>query len=396
MRMAVSQPLHACMVAYTFYENDGRVMRYARALADAGASVDAIVLRRPGQVAEEVMDGVRVIRVQEREKNESGKLSYLQRVLAFLLRSGVTLARRHRARKYDLVHVHSVPDFEVFAALAPKIGGAGIILDIHDIVPEFYAAKFGRSTDSMIFKMLVAAERASAAFADHVIIANDLWRQRLVARSVPEAKCTSLINFPDVKVFRPDLRTRQPDGRFRLAYPGSLNYHQGLDIALEAVNIARKELAGIAFDIYGEGPERERLAAQVRDLGLESHVQLHGARPLSQIAQVMADADLGVVPKRNDSFGGDAFSTKILEFMAVGVPLVVADTRVDKYYFDETMLRFFRAGDPADLASAILAAYRDPADTQKRAAAGLRYVEENNWGKKQAAYLDLVARLTRE
>ena len=39
---------------------------------------------------------------------------------------------------YDLIHVHSVPDFEVFAAAYPKLTGTKIILDIHDIVPEFY------------------------------------------------------------------------------------------------------------------------------------------------------------------------------------------------------------------------------------------------------------------
>ena len=57
--------------------------------------------------------------------------------------------------------------------------------------------------------------------------------------------------------------------------------------------------------------------------------------PLRAIASMMADADLGVVPKRNDSFGGDAFSTKILEFMALGVPLLVADTRIDRHYFND-------------------------------------------------------------
>lgn len=382
------------MVAYTFYETDGRVMRYAKALVEAGCTCDAIVLRRPGQPAEEVIDGVRVLRVQYREKNERGKLTYFRRILAFLFRSAWAVRRAHRDRKYDLLHVHSVPDFEVFAALPARLGGARVILDVHDIVPEFYAAKFGTAKDGLVFRLLVLTERASAAFADHVIIANDLWRARLVGRSVPENKCTSIINYPDLDTFRPGLRQRGTDGRYLLAYPGSLNHHQGLDIAIRAVALARRDIPEIAFDIYGEGPERDNLDRLIGELDLREVVRLHGARPLAQIARVMADADLGVVPKRNDSFGGDAFSTKILEFMGVGVPLVVAETRVDRHYFNERLLRFFNPGDDADLARAIVAAHRDRQETATRAAEALRFANENDWRVKRAVYLDLVRRLT--
>lgn len=336
-----SSQIRACMVAYTFYESDGRVMRYGKALAQAGAAVDAVVLRRPGQAAQESMDGVNVLRIQEREKNEKGKLAYLWRIVLFLVRSFFVLSRLHWRKQYDVIHVHSVPDFEVFAALFAKLTGAKVILDIHDIVPEFYAAKFGKKTDSWMFRILVGVERASCAFADHVIIANDLWRNRLVERSVPAEKCMSLINFPDVEVFRPGLRTRRSNGKFLILYPGSLNHHQGLDLAIEAVALLRAEYPDVEFEIWGEGPEKERLQEQIKDLGLEQYVRLHGPRPIREISQVMGNADLGVVPKRDDSFGGDAFSTKILEFMALGVPLVVADTRVDRFYFDDSLLRFF-------------------------------------------------------
>ena len=143
-------------------------------------------------------------------------------------------------------------------------------------------------------------------------------------------------------------------------YPGSLNHHQGLDLAVEAVALVRAEYPDVELEIWGEGPEKAKLQQQVKDLGLEAYVRLHGPRPIREIAQVMANADLGVVPKRNDSFGGDAFSTKILEFMALGVPLVVADTRVDRFYFDDSLLRFFCAGDATDLARAILDVRKDP------------------------------------
>ena len=102
-RTAPAEPpgtLHACMLAYTFYENDGRVMRYAEALVQAGAQVDAIVLGREGQPREEFVHGVRVIRVQTREKNERGKLAYFTRIVRFLFRSMREVTRQHWRRGY--------------------------------------------------------------------------------------------------------------------------------------------------------------------------------------------------------------------------------------------------------------------------------------------------------
>lgn len=381
------------MLAYTFYETDGRVIRYAEALAESGATVDVIALGREGQPRTETLNGVNVIRVQNRKKNESGKLSYLTRILTFLIRSFIEVTRRNGRARYDLVHVHSVPDFEIFAAAIVKWSGARLILDIHDIVPEFYSMKFSVKPDSFVVKALIFAERMSTAFADHVIIANDLWRGKLVARSVPDAKCTSYINYPDRTVFREDLPRREADGRFLISYPGSLNWHQGLDIAIRAVGKVVKDAPGIHLQIIGEGGAKPQLAALVEELGLSDHVSLHEPVPLREVARVMARADLGVVPKRDDSFGGEAFSTKILEFMSVGTPVVVAATRVDKHYFDDSMVRFFKPGDADDLARAFLEMYRDREQGTRLSARAIEHARANDWSRKKLDYLALVRRL---
>lgn len=393
LMLAEARPLKVCMLAYTFYETDGRVMRYAEALAQAGAHVEAIVLRRLQQPPEETINGVKILRIQEREKNETGKLAYLSRTLKFLVRSMVAVTQRHLHEPYDLIHVHSVPDFEVFATLIPKLQGAKIILDIHDIVPEFYAAKFKVSKQARVFKALTTLERWSAAFADHVIAANDLWREKLTKRSVSEDKCSAFINYPDSSLFHPGQRTRSEDGTFVIVYPGTLSWHQGVDIALRALAVVARQVSTIEMHIYGEGNAKAELERLVDELKLRSRVTLNPPRPLCEIARVMANADLGVVPKRNDSFGGEAFSTKILEFMSVGVPVVVADTTIDKHYFDASMLRFFRAGDEMDLARAMLDAYSDREASQRLAKQASNYAHALSWATKKKDYLALVERL---
>ena len=159
---------------------------------------------------------------------------------------------------YDVVHVHSVPDFEVFAALIPKLQGAGIILDIHDIVPEFYASKFSNGKDSFFFKALIKIEQFSIKFSDHVIISNHLWHKTLTIRSVDESKCTTIMNYPDEAIFYKRPRTRD-DEKFIMIYPGSLGWHQGLDIAIKAFAKIKDHAPEAEFHIYGSGTETNNL-----------------------------------------------------------------------------------------------------------------------------------------
>lgn len=126
---------------------------------------------------------------------------------------------------YDIIHVHSVPDFEVFAAIIPKLSGAKIILDIHDIVPEFYTSKFNVSKSSIVYTLLMFIEKVSIAFSNHVIIANHIWEKTLISRSVNKNKCITIMNYPDPTVFRNKTVDKQDD-KFIIIYPGSLNWHQ--------------------------------------------------------------------------------------------------------------------------------------------------------------------------
>lgn len=377
------------------YDSDGRVRRYAETLVKRGYHVDVIALWRDGHPAvnSDVM-GVHVFRVQGRIKDEKSKFAYLIKILRFFWRSMVLMTRLQWKERYNLVHVHSVPDFEVFAAWLPKLMGAKVILDIHDIVPEFYASKFNASPKSLIFSCLVAMERASTAFSDHVIASNHIWQKRLQERSVAESKVTAIINFPDTSVFRSQGRDRK-DGRFVLLYPGTVNYHQGLDIAVRAFNRIRNDFPHADFYVYGSGDQSEFLRTLVAGLGLEDRVFLRRGLPVEQIVRVIENADLGIVPKRGDGFGNEAFSTKILEFMALAVPVIIPDTAVDKYYFNDSVAHFFHANDEKSLADAMALLIADSAIRESLVRNATQFVTKYTWDANQAIYVDLVERLVR-
>jgi len=378
-----------CHLAYTFYESDNRVRRYAESLVKRGDAVDVIALRKEWQPYNETINNVNVFRIQRRTVNEKGKLTYFYRVVKFFFISFFFLSYKHFLNRYKVVHVHSVPDFEVFAALIPKLFGAKIILDIHDIVPEFYASKFGTSDRSLIYKCLLLVEKMSIGFSNHVIISNDLWHQKLISRSAPEHKCTTVLNYPDETTFyQRDIEKNKE--KFIMIYPGSLNTHQGLDIAVKAMAVIKDDIKNIEFHIYGEGPHKEHLAALVEEYGLAGRVFLKPQLPINEIAEAMSKADLGVIPKRNGSFGGEAFSTKSLEFMSLGVPVVVSRTRIDQYYFNDSIVKFFEPDNERDLADAILKLVRDRNLRESLSENAQVFVKNYRWESKKKVYFDIV------
>jgi glycosyltransferase involved in cell wall biosynthesis len=388
-----SSPMKACMVAYTGYDSDNRVRRYAETLAKQGCRVDAIALGGSELAPRGVLNGVQVFRIQHRIRNEKSKFAYLGKLLLFFIRSMFLLMREHMKEPYDLIHVHTVPDFEVFAAWYPKLSGAKIILDIHDILPEFYASKFNASPNSIIFKLLVAMERMSTAFSDHVIAANHIWEERLKDRSVDSAKCTTFLNYPDTDVFKRQGRNRN-DKKFVLLYPGSINHHQGLDIGIRAFALIKDQVPNAEFHIYGtNGDQLSLLRGLIPDLGLEGRVYLKDSIPFDKIPSVIENADLGIVPKRKSGFGNEAFSTKILEFMYMNVPVIVPNTAIDIYYFNESVVKFFQAEDEQSLADAMLLLINNAELRKSLVRNASDFVRRYTWDVNQGSYLDLVESL---
>lgn len=387
-------PKSVCMVTHSFYENDNRVIRYAEALASRGDHVDVLALRRSPQLSKtEVIDGVHLHRIISRPgKKERSKFSYFSSWIRFLAKSSWWVLRQHRRNPYDILHVHNMPDFLVYAALLPRMTGARVILDIHDIVPEFYTSKFGIESRTFTRGLLEFAERCSAQVADHVIISNHLWLKKYAARTGTEDRCSVFINNVNARLFAPRHR-EGPKDRKVIIFPGGLQWHQGLDIALRAFAKVSETLPDTDFHIYGDGNMKPSLMALASELKLDDRVRFFDPINVKDVARLMAEADLGIVPKRADSFGNEAYSTKIMEFMSVGVPVVVSSTKIDRFYFNGSVVRFFESGNVSALADAIVGVMTDDPLRQSLIKNGLAYADANSWTRRHRDYLEIVDNL---
>lgn len=387
-----------CMVAYTQYECDNRVRRYAETLARRGDSVDAIALASTTtSEASSRLKGVTVHHVQKRDYTERSPFAFAAFHLLFLLRSAWTLRRLHQANRYDVIHVHNLPDYLVFSAIFPKLDGARIILDIHDLMPELFADKFAGHMQEHYLRVLRLAERLSANFADHLIVSNHLWCDTVMHRSVSPDRCSVFLNHVDPEIFFPRKRTRHQDP-FIVMFPGTFQPHQGLDVGIEAFAHFHAAVPNSEFHLYGGGnPTIEsQLRNQAKSLGLEQSVKFLGVASLDRMPDVISNADLGLVPKRADSFGNEAYSTKIMEFLSQGVPVVASRTRIDSYYFKEGTVHFCESGNPVSMAKAMLDVFGNSRLRTDLISNGLEYVGRNGWQTKKDDYLALIDSLSTE
>lgn len=388
-----------CMVVFAHYpHSETRVQREAAALVSHGCEVDVICLRVRQEAAVDTHHGVTIYRLPMSRVKRRSLIAHFLDYIAFFVLASVKLTRLNLQRHYDVVQVHNLPDFLVFAALIPKLTGSRIILDLHDLMPEFYQGRFGQTPSNLLMRLILVQERLSCRFADHVITVSEHWRQALIKRGVPSEKCSVVMNLADPRIFYPLSVEEAPaksSNHFRLFYHGTLPERYGLDLVLQAMDRVRHQIPGIHLTLIGGGEHLKTLKCMAEDLNLaEDHVQFRPNVPAERLAALIAAADVGVVPYRDDVFTDSLLPTKLMEYAVIGLPCIVARTSAISAYFDDTMVQFFTPGDVEDLARCILTLYFDRERLTQLAQGIKKFDQRYNWTKLSAEYATLVERLS--
>jgi glycosyltransferase involved in cell wall biosynthesis len=389
------RPRH-CMVVHAYYPlMETRVEREAGMLLERGYEVDVICLRLPDELAHEVVDGVNVYRASVSRRPGRGVGAQLVEYVRFFAAATAMLVRLYARRRYDVIQVHNLPDFLVFCALVPKLLGARVILDIHDVMPEFLSARSGRAMDSPLVRLTAIQERMSAAFADHVVTVTEVWRTTLASRGVPYAKSSVVMNLADPRFFVPcgDVAAAD-DGALRLLYHGTLTPRYGLDVALRALAELRDESPPVRLLIHGQGDDLERLTTLVDELGLGDTVRIEtDVLPVEALGRLVCGADVGLVPYRRDVFTDGILPTKLMEYLAAERPVIAARTPAIEAHVTDRMVEFFAAEDPHDLARAIRRLRDDPERRAELAREARTFGARYGWAAQAAAYVATVDRL---
>ena len=382
------------LVVHAVVPGDPRIRRQADALLAAGHEVDIFCLRRAGQAAEETDGGLRLIRLPV-DRSGASFAAHLAEYLAFSALVAPRLVGEHRRRRYRLVQVATLPDFLAFSVIPLKLAGVPLLLDLHEDMPEFFRDRFAHPLLRPLLPVVAGTARAAAGLADALITVHEPLRQLSIARGVAPDKISVVMNSADPLLFDPTRHPRRPfmaDGVLRLIHHSSLQPIYGLDVAIEAI----RRLGGsppVQLDANGEGPFRPTLEAAIIRTETAAQVRLHGQVPIDRLPELLAGADLAVVPTRPEPYLDYSLPTKLLEYAAMGVPTITTDLRTVRAHFTDAAVHFVPGADPDALAAALREAVADPKATVRRGVTAQREAAAYAWPNQARAYLDLVERL---
>jgi glycosyltransferase involved in cell wall biosynthesis len=388
------------MVVHSYYDEDPRVRREAEALVAAGHRVEVFALRRETDEARGVVAGVTVRRLGVQRHQGAGIGVYLREYLSFLVRAGWALTGAHRRERYDLVQVHSLPDFLAFAALPLRLVRVPLLLDLHEAMPEFFRSRFPGAANPVAHRLLELQERLSIAMSSAVITVNAVMAERLAALGVRPTKIHVVPNMASLGRFDPaahPARSFAADGVVRFVYAGALTPTYELDVALAAVGRIAIERPGLAtrLDLYGRGDAEPALRDQAARLGFADRVIFHGRIPIEDVPAAIAAADIGLAPTRHDPVTDVSLSTKLFEYAAMGKPVVASRLPLVAATFPAGTVATYAAGDPAAMAAAILALVDDAPAREAAVRRTFEIVRESSWERHAVDYVVLVEGLAR-
>ncbi len=388
---------HVAMVVFAFYPYDRRVRREAEALVEAGMSVDVICLRKGAEAGTETLDGVRVIRLPLM-RSRGRRWRYLSEYLTFFLLVFFRLSWLHLRNRYDIVHVHNMPDFLIFSALLPRCTGAMLVLDLHDPMPEVYMAKFSIGDRHPVIRILRLAERWSIKCASLVFTPNLSFRKLFIQRGCPQDKIHIVMNLPDPKLFHrhnnnaAQASPERAREQFTIMYHGLIVQRHGLDTALEALKGIREQIPSVFFHVYGEGDFVDNFLKLVRQLSLQDIIEYHGQVSTDVIVEALDAIDVGLVPNNRTPFTEINLPTRIFEYLCFDKPVIAPKTRGILDYFPTDSLYYFEPGDPHDLGTKILDVWNNPARRRHTVEAGRKVFLQYNWPEEKRKFVEIVNR----
>ena len=330
-------------------------------------------------VQQEVVDGITVIRTWMLLTPNAG---FAKRILNYLLFGVAAVLVSLCVRRPDVV-VATSPQFfcGLAGAVVSTLRRRPFVLEVRDLWPKSIV-ELDQLQPGPLLRALEALERWMYRTADGVVVNTRAFIEHIAAAGVDRERIELVYNGIDAERFTPrppssELRARYGlEGKLSVAYIGTLGLAHGLDTVLDAAERLR-ERDDVVFLLIGDGAERARLEATVRERGLE-RVQLLGLQPRDTMPGWIATIDVLLVCLRDLPVFETVIPSKIFEFLAQERPVIVtARGEIERMAREADVARVAPPEDAAALAEAILDVAAHPNEAMRRARAGRVWVLAN-------------------
>ena len=374
---------------------DRRMWNMAGALRDFGANVSVICPQFGTDCREEeVLEGITIHRYST-TFSDGSVFGYLREYATAFIKTCVLLQKvLVRQGGIDIVHVANPPDIFWPLGLFIRLLGAKFIFDEHDLSPEAYLSRFNRDRrGGLLYNLQVGFQRLSYRVSNGIISTNESYRAKAVAVEPAYASKTFVVrNGPDTRRFRrreprPELKRGR---RYLAAYIGVMAVQDGVEYIIRAIDelVHGRSFTDLIVYLIGDGDDQPRLRKLVSDLNLDGYLVFTGRIPDEPALDILSTADVFLSPDPQNPLNDVSTMTKVMEYMAMGRPIVSFDLKEARYSAGGSAL-FVRSNDATAFADGIIQILDDPEGSARMGDVGIARIEsELSWQKQAQNLLD--------
>lgn len=337
------------------YPFDVRVRREALALQKEGYKVAVISPRSKGRPFHEIIDGIAVYRFPYPPQG-NGLVGYViefgYATFAMLLVSFWVWW----THGFDIIHAANPPDTLFLIGAFYKLMGKRFIYDQHDLAPETYLSRFNRSRPNLIYKSLLLLERCSFQTADIVISTNESYKQVALSRGKKKQDQIYIVrNGPPLSFFpQPADFEVAKRAKYIIGYIGTMGPQDGVDYWLRAIHelvytLDRRDFLSV---IIGGGDSVPELKKLVTELKIEPYVWFTGRVSDDDLLRYLSTAHICIHPDPLNPLNDRSTMNKMMEYMALGKPVVSFDL-IEARYSARSAALYARPNDVRDFAEKV-------------------------------------------
>lgn len=362
---------------------DTRVWQEATTLAREGYTVSVICPKGKGYNEDyEYLEGVHIYR-HDLPKEGNGPIGYAREYFSALWHEYRLARKIYKERGFHVIHGCNPPDNIYMVASRFKGKGVDYVFDHHDICPELYEAKFGK-TSGPLYKSQLWLERHTYDHCTFAFVTNESYKEIAIRRGgMSPDKVHVLRSGPRLE--RLKIQPPKPEikrgKRFMVGYLGVIGQQEGIEYLLEAARYLRDEKGrdDIFWGIVGGGPHLEALRRKSEEMGLQDIVEFTGRVSDEKMLDYLNTADVCVNPDEYNAMNDKSTMNKVLEYMALGKPIVQFDLTEGRYSAQDASL-YAERNNARDMADKIVMLLDDPQRREKMAAIGReRILNELSW-----------------
>ena len=335
---------------------DRRVWQEATTLCQAGYQVSIICPSGKGYEKKyEEIDGISVYR-HDLPTEGKGPLGYAVEYSAALFWEFVLAWRVFFTKGFDAIHACNPPDNIFLIGAFFKLFGKKFLFDHHDINPELYEAKFGKR--DLFYRLMLLWERLTFHFADVSIATNESYKRIAIERgNMTPDKVFVVRSGPKLDRLEiiPPVEALKKGRKFLVGYVGVMGEQEGIDLLLRSVGHIVHDLSrtDIQFGLVGGGTSLKDMKAYAIELGVADYVTFTGRVPDRELLEMLNTADVCVNPDLANEMNDKSTMNKIMEYMALGKPIVQFDLTEGRFSAQDASL-YARKNDYIDFADKIL------------------------------------------